>query len=148
MLSEHIQIKKCYEIEGMSPSEIAQDRELKIVAVKAALMHCSAKYRKDCGQEEEEEDTLNFSNDQMRQAIKVIFETSLSAEHSDGSIDYKTRLAAATYVRDDKKGRKEVVRAIANNNTFNILAFNEQISAARARVEDMKRKMLSPALDV
>lgn len=122
----------------MTPAEIAEDQALDLAAVKAALMQCSAKYRKDCGLELETEDDLNFTNDELRRVNQVIFETAVSAELSDGSIDWKTRLAAATYIRDDKKGRKEAVKHMAGNNTFNILNFNEQLAQAR----QLKEKML------
>ena len=135
------QIKTAYELSGMTPDEIAEDQDLDIAAVKAGLMQCSSKYRKACGMEDENEDGLNFSNDELRRVNQVILETALTAELPDGSIDYKTRLSAATYIRDDKKGRKEPVRHIAGN-TFNLLSFNEQLQKARQLSDVMKRQLI------
>jgi hypothetical protein len=130
------QIKIAYEQENMSPEEIASDQGLSPIAVKAKLMQISSKYRKDARNESEDSDTLNFSNEQLEAVNQVIFETALSAEHSDGSIDYKTRLTAAMYVRDDKKGRKEVIRGVSSN-TFNILQLNEKLAMANNLTEKM-----------
>lgn len=141
MTSEHTAIKAGYEINGMTPSEIAEDRGLDLIAVKSALMQCSSKYRKDCGAEPADEDDLNFTNDELREVNKIIFETAISAETSEGEIDWKTRLAAAIYVRDDKKGRKEVMRQMQGN-TFNILDFNVQVQQARAMKDRMLNKLI------
>ena len=110
-------------------------------AIKAALVNSSAKYRKDCGIDKASDDDLNFTDDELRRVNQVIFETAVSAETHDGDIDYKTRLAAAVYVRDDKKGRKEAVRHIAGN-TFNILSFNEQLQRAREMCNGVKQKLI------
>jgi hypothetical protein len=123
-MSALLQIKSSYEIEGMSPEEIAEDQNLDITAIKAALMQSSSKYRKACSKEEEEKDDLNFSNDQLRIVTKGIYDLALSTEdeHLKGKL--------LCYIRDDKKGRKEVVKAMPNN-TFNILSFNESIMKAK-----------------
>ena len=65
MSSAQEQIKILYEQEKMSPEEIASDQDMDVAAVKACLMSCSALYRRACGSEEPEEDTLNFTNDQL-----------------------------------------------------------------------------------
>ena len=135
------QIKTAYEVSGMSPEEIAEDQDLDIAAVKAGLMQSSAKYRKACGQEEDDADGLNFTNDELRRVNQVIYETALSAETPDGDVDFKTRLAAAIYIRDDKKGRKEPVRHIAGN-TFNLLNFNAQLQKARQISEGLKQQLI------
>jgi len=135
------QIKTAYEVSGMTPEQIAEDQDLDVAAIKAGLMQSSSKYRKACGMEEENADGLNFTDDELRRVNQVILETALTAELSDGSIDYKTRLAAATYIRDDKKGRKEPVRHIAGN-TFNLLSFNEQLQKARQLADSMKRQLI------
>ena len=125
MTGEHKAIKISYEQEGLTPEQIAQDRALDVASVKAALCQCSAQFRKDCGQESEEDTTLNFSDDELRRVNEKIVSLALSAE------DENVQLRAAMYVRDDKKGRKEVVKAVASN-TFNVLQFNEIQQAARA----------------
>jgi len=125
MSSAQQQIKILYEQEGMSPEEIAADQEMELAAVKACLMSCSSAYRKACGGEEPEEDKLNFTNDQLEAVNRVIYEIAIGAE------DDSVRLKAATYLRDDKKGRKEVVKGIQNTQ-FNVLMFNEQMQKIRA----------------
>ena len=84
------------------------------------------------------EDGLNFSNDELKEANKVIYETMLSAQDSEGNPDYKTRLNAAMYLRDDKKGRKEA-KQLLQNNTFNMLNFNAAIENARKGADVVKR---------
>jgi hypothetical protein len=132
------QIKVAYEVNRMSPEEISCDLGFDLTVVKAALMNGSSKYRKDCGMEPKEEDRLNFTDDEAADFKKVIHETALMAEHSDGSIDYKTRLAAAIYGRDDKKGRKELVRQVGGS-TFNLFQFNQQLQLARGKASEMRR---------
>lgn len=140
MQSALIQLKTAYEQEGMTPEEIADDLDLELESVKAGLTQVSSKYRRDCGKEPAEiVDSLNFTNDQLLAVNEIIFQTALAAEHSDGSIDWKTRLAAAQYIRDDKKGRKEPAK-LPLGNTFNILQFNEQIADARQRVKQLKEE--------
>lgn len=124
MSSAAEQLKILYEQEGMTPDEIAGDQEMDIAAVKACLMSCSGKYRRACGSEEPEEDHLNFTNDQLEAVNRVIYEIAIGAE------DDSVRLKAATYLRDDKKGRKEVVKAVGGAQ-FNILMFNEQMQKIR-----------------
>ena len=137
------QIKTAYEVNDMSVEEIAHEfPSYDVATIKAALINSSSKYRKACGIEKEvADDGLNFTDDELRRINQVIFETAISAETSDGAVDFKTRLAAATYIRDDKKGRKEAVRHIAGN-TFNILSFNEQLSRARQLSEGAKSRMV------
>lgn len=124
MSSAQEQIKLLYEQEKMTPEEIASDQDMELAAVKACLMSCSALYRRACGSEEEEEDKLNFSNEQLEAVNRVIYEIAVGAE------DDNVRLKAAMYLRDDKKGRKEVVRAVQGTQ-FNILMFNEQMQKIR-----------------
>jgi hypothetical protein len=133
------QIKTAYEVNGMTIAEIVSDFDgLDEVAIKAGLMSCSSKYRKDCGVDKPDEDSLNFTDEQLEKVNRVIFETALSAEHSDGSVDYKTRLAAAVYLRDDKKGRKEAVKHLGNN-TFNLFQFNQQLNQSRMLADNMRK---------
>jgi hypothetical protein len=133
------QIRTAYELNGMSPEQIAENFDgVDIASIKAALMNCSAKYRKECNVEDNAEARVNFTDDQLEIVNQVIFEAALAAEHSDGSVDYKTRLNAAMYIRDDKKGRKDVVKQVQGN-TFNFLQFNQQIQQARLQAEELKK---------
>ena len=135
MTSELQQIKDSYESLEMTPEQISEDRDLDLVAVKAALMQFSSVYRKACGKELDE-DTLNFSDEQLQRANEVIFELAMGAESED------LRFKAATYVRDDKKGRKEVVKAIQGLGNINFLQINQMLQESR---ESMNR-VLGPQL--
>lgn len=138
MSVEQETIKEAYETLNMSPEEISEDRNLDIVSVKASLMATSKKYRKDCGAETEE--TLDFTDTDLKDVNEVIINTAKYATLADGSPDYRTKLAAATYIRDDKKGRKEVVKAIGGNN-FNILNFNESLRSLRETKEKVLQSL-------
>ena len=128
------QIKTAFEESGMTPEEISEDLGFQVEAVKAKLMQVSSKYRKACGMESLEEDALNFSNDQLQRANEVIYELAV------GSEDDHLRFKAATYIRDDKKGRKEVVKALGNT-SFNMFQFNGLLQNARQGAEKMRELM-------
>ena len=128
-------IKTAFENERMTPEEIAESQDLELVAVKAALMQCSAKYRRECGQEPEEVDRLNFSNDDLARVNEVILELALSAE------DPHLRFKAATYIRDDKKGRKEIAKQVGGMQT-NIFMLNEQLAKMRQVKEGIVNRAL------
>ena len=131
MSGEQESIKVAYEQLGMTPEEISEDRGLEVAAVKASLMATSGGYRKACGQEPEDEDSLNFSDADLRDVNEVILQTAKYAE------DPYLKLKAAIYIRDDKKGRKEVVKQMGNQ-SFNILVFNEQM----AKIREAKQKAI------
>ena len=138
MSAELEQLRVGYETLNMTPEELAADRELELAAVKAGLMQISGKYRRDCNAAEADDESLNFSNDDLRAVNDVIKRLALYGE------DEHLQLKAAMYIRDDKKGRREVVKAVGGN-TFNILQFNEQMRsvrenalASRQRVMDVK----------
>lgn len=120
MTAEQTAIKLAYEQEGLTPEEIALDRALDIAGVKAVLCQCSSVFRKDANMESVEDTTLNFSDDELRRVNEKLVSLALSAE------DENVQLRAAMYIRDDKKGRKEVIKAVANN-TFNVLQQFNQI---------------------
>jgi len=135
MTAELQTIRICYEDENMSPQEIADDRGLDLAAVKAGLMQCSSKYRKDCGQEEETEDNLNFTKDEQQRIMDVIRDLALGAD------DENLRFKAAIYIRDDFKGRKDVVKGMAGQQ-FNVLMINKQMQKVRAITENIKQKAI------
>lgn len=139
------QIKNAYEVEGLPPSQIAEDLGFEEVAVKAKLAQLSAQYRKDCKMEPLEEDELNFSTDDLKLFNMTIVDAAKNAVLPDGTPDFRTRLNAAKYGRDDKKGRLEPVKAIANGNTFNILTFNESLQTARQLAEKAKQRVIKSA---
>jgi len=136
------QIKEQYEVYNRSPEQIAENEGLDPTAIKAKLLQVSAKYRTDIGQDAE--DGRDFSIQQLKDANQVIYENMLSATLPDGSIDYRTRQRAAEYIRDDKKGRKEL-RQLLQQNQFNILSFNEALSSARNKAE-LAKQAIEPKL--
>ena len=130
------QIVAAYEINGLEPDIIPEAigmQELSVTAVKAALQQHSSKYRAVCKKEPEDESIYNFDNSELKEANNMIVEVMRDATHPDGSTDYKTRLAAARYIRDDKKGRLEPAKALQRGGTFNILQFNTSIQEAREK---------------
>lgn len=137
LTSLHQQIKKAFEDEGLSPEEIADPSAmgLEVGAVKAALMQCSSMYRKACGCESEDEEDLNFNNDELRMANQTL----VRLMNSD---DEHVAMKAAMYVRDDKKGRKEIVKAVQNNQ-FNILDINTMLQQARNGASAIKERFTS-----
>ncbi len=139
MQAELESIKVGYDTLGLSLEDIARDRELEIGAVKAALLQCSSKYRRDVGHIDsaasDSESNLDFSNADLKLVNAVILEKALYGESED------IQLKAATYIRDDKKGRKEL-RHVLGGNTFNILAFNQNMARVRESVEKMKMQVL------
>jgi len=115
----------------MTPEEIAEDRGLDLAAVKAGLMQVSSQYRKDCGKEQPEEDTLNFSRDEQQRIKDALLDIGLGAE------DDHLRFKCLTYMRDDAKGRKDVVKQLGGQN-FNILMINEKMRQVREVTEKIK----------
>lgn len=125
------QIKSAFEVIGMTPAQIADESGFDVTAIKAKLMQVSTVFRNQSRKESDEEDELNFSNDELRAMNKIIVDIATSAQHPDGSPDFKTMLQAAVYVRDDKKGRKEVRNTMANMGGLNIFHINTAIQAAK-----------------
>jgi hypothetical protein len=138
MLAIDTQLKKAFEEEHMTPEQIAEDQGLDLTAVKAKLMQISFLYRKSCMKEGEERSDLNFTDDQLAQVTQQMLHIALNAETPDGTPDYRCMLDACKYVRDDKKGRKEVVKAVQNQ-TFNLLSFNQAIQQAREGAQKIKQ---------
>lgn len=134
MTTQDERLKTAYELEGLSPEQIASDEGLNVVAVKAKLMEVSTPYRKACGRENEDQSVLNFSDSDLEVVNQIIRETAMAAERADGTIDWKIRLEAACYIRDDKKGRKEA-RSIMAGNTFNILQMSEKLASSNERAK-------------
>lgn len=135
------QIRVAYEDNGMSPDEIADDLGFEVTAVKASLMTHSRVYRQNCGQEPEAIDTLNFSDDQMRQVNDVIFGLATGAE------DERLRFDAARYVRDDKKGRKDVNKNLSNA-MGNLLVFNQLVQQSRLKAAAAKQIVVDTTAEI
>lgn len=136
MTAELAAIKASFEDEGMSPEDIASDRELDVVAVKSALMQSSSKFRKLACREEEEVNELNFSKEEQLRVKEAILDLAIGA--NDEHLRYK----ALTYVRDDAKGRKDIVKGMAGN-TFNILAINQKMKQIRSVTDGIKERVIN-----
>lgn len=136
MTSLHTQIKKAYEEEGLSPEQIASVDVcgLEVTAVKAALMQCSALYRKDCGHEEEGKSELNLSHDQQKQIIDELFRLAMSTddEHLKGKL--------LLNLRDDGKGRKDIVKNVQHSGG-NILMLNQFLSQAKEGAQEAMKRL-------
>jgi hypothetical protein len=130
MTAEDTAIVRGYEVLDMTPAQIAEDRGLDEFAVKAKLLQLSTQFRRDARNEPQEQDDLNFSDDQLVEANRLIYETMQSAVTAEGQVDHRLRSELARYIRDDKKGRKDVNKAVGGTN-FNILQLNQTIVEAR-----------------
>lgn len=131
----------------MTPDEISDDQGLEVASVKATLSQHSSMYRKDVdGLKDGDESGLDFTKEQLRQMNGVIYDSALSATLPDGSVDHRTRLKAAQYIRDDFKGRLTPVRAIQKNVTNNLFQINEAIANARVGAERAKKQITERAL--
>lgn len=127
MTGSNQQIISAYEDLGMSPDEIAQDQDLDVAAVKATLIQFSSRFRKDV----KADDALDFTEDQVRRATDVILHL---AQYSE---DENLRFRAARYIRDDKKGRLDVIKQMTGLN-INVLTINEQMQKAISAVNRAK----------
>lgn len=136
-----------YEMEGALPEEIAEDQQIELSAVKAVLMQESAMYRKDCKKDYDNE-KLNFSNSEDEEFKNIILDCARSATLPDGSVDHRTRLKAACYGRDDKRGRLEPARMVQHGPKLTLLTINGEIKKARLSVDKIKRRLLDKPLDV
>lgn len=132
LANSDLQLKIAYEQEEMTPDEIAEDTGYMVEAVKAKLMQVSSKYRKDCGKEAPNVALLNFSDSQLERINDRMMELALESENE------RVSLEACKYIRDDKLGRKDVVKAVGNT-TFNLLHMNTMLSEANnAALESVK----------
>lgn len=139
MSAELEALKVAYETLKMTPEQIADDRQLDVTSVKAGLMQCSSDYRRDCGKEEPSADELNFTGDDLQRVNQTIVELALGAENE------AVRLKAAIYVRDDKKGRHDVVKQVGGIG-FNILQFNQFMSKTRETANQLKQTLSNPSI--
>jgi hypothetical protein len=130
------QIKTAYEVNGMTPEQISDDLGFTIESIKAKLMQISSSYRKDCGLENPTSSTLNFSDEQLARVNDEIYQLAL------GSDDEHLKFKALTYIRDDKKGRKDVVRQMAGT-TFNMFQFNQMLQAGRSGAQRIKESLVT-----
>ncbi len=136
MNGELTTIRTAYEEEGMSPAEIAEDRELDLAAVKSALMSCSSKYRKDAGREAEDESLLNFSFEEKIRVKNAMMDLAMGAD------DEHLRGKMLTTIRDDYMGRKDMSKGLGGMNV-NILNINRLMQQVRGAADSVKQKVIS-----
>jgi hypothetical protein len=127
------QILSAYK-QGLKPEQIAEDLGFTTHAVKAKLMSISSDYRKACGAESPEEDELNFSREEQMNIKRELYQLAMSTE--DEHLKGKLLLN----LRDDGKGRKDIVKKMGDNN-FNILQLvNGSIAQARESIRQLNGK--------
>lgn len=122
MTAANQQIVTAFEETGMTPEEISQELGYELAAIKSILMQSSSVYRKIC-RKDEDADT-NFTEEEHTMARQVIAN---AARYSE---DENLKFRAACYIRDDKKGRLDTIKANTGLN-INVVMFNEQIAKAR-----------------
>lgn len=123
--------------DGKTADFIAEDMGFPLYAVKAKLMSLSSEYRKSCGAESQEEDELNFSREEQMLIKRELLSLAMSTEddHLKGKL--------LINLRDDGKGRKDVVKNMGNAiGTMNILQLvNGGIQQAREGSRRLKDTM-------
>lgn len=129
MTAAATQIVSAYENCGMSVEEIAEDQELEPLAVKACLMQFSTVFKNELKSNKTED--IEFSAEDHVTAVDIIRTTAKYAQ------DEKLRYKAATYIRDDKKGRLDAIRQLGGLN-INVLQFNETMKKAIAATNRAK----------
>ena len=131
------QIVSAFETCGMTVDEIAEDQELEPLAVKAVLMQFSSAYKQEVKSQQTED--VEFSAEDHQTAVDIIRNTAKYAE------DEKLAFKAATYIRDDKKGRLDAIRQLGGLN-INVLQFNETMKKAIAATN--RAKSLAPSTNI
>lgn len=128
------QIVSCYDINEMSPVEIAQEFELEEAAVIATLTQFSAKYRKDTKVDGEPKKDLDFNDEQLSAVNQVLFDLAV------GSDDPNLQFRAARFIRQDKKGRldKQAFKGL----NINVLVLNDALQKANAALERGRSKVI------
>lgn len=121
------QIITAYEVEGMSPDDIATSLEFEVSAVKATLMQFSSKYREDS----KTEPNLDFTIDEQLEARNAMVRLMRSSED-----DYLVARLACK-IRDDGKGRLDIGSNMRGLN-INVVLINERIKLA----QEAKRKLI------
>lgn len=131
MTAANMQIVTAYEVNGLTPEQIADLEGYDVGAVKSVLMQFSSAYRKAVKKGEED----GFSEDEEMRARQVIAQLAQYAE------DDNLRFRASKYIRDDKKGRLDVVKKQKGLN-INVLMINAEIQKATQAIERGKQKVI------
>lgn len=119
---------------GLSVEQIAQDQELEVVSVKAALLQGSAQYRKEIAQIQDEGGGSVFTSSEEELARKTIVELMTCSDVDN------VRFRCARYLRDDHKGRLDVNKI--NKLNINVTVFNETLQRARQAKERGRAKCI------
>lgn len=127
MTAQNQQIVTAYEELGMTPEEIADNPDFgfDLTMIKAILMQSSSLYRKAS----KGDSRLQFSDTEADEVKGIIL--SIARYTEDEHLQFK----AAKFIYEDKKGRLDQGRALANFNSP-IIQFNvhyEKYMAARER---------------
>lgn len=126
---------------GLSPEQIAEDLGFHTHNVKARLMALSTEYRKACGAESPEEDELNFTRDEQLSIKRELFQMAMSTE------DQHLKVKLLLNLRDDGKGRKDIVRDMKNAGNINIMQLiNNSISSASQSADSLISSIRKPKL--
>ena len=134
MTAVNAAIVEQYETLELSPEEISMQEGLDLTVVKAVLLQCSEKFRKENG----EVSQLDFSDEDLIAANDIIRNL---AKYSE---DEQLRARMATYIRDDKKGRKNPIVQIAEKGRpINVFIFNEQLEKAKRAIARATGKTLA-----
>jgi hypothetical protein len=120
---------------GLTIEQIAQDQELEVVSVKAALLQGSEQYRKETAGIQAEGGSA-FSSSEEELARKTIVELMTCSEVDN------VRFRCARYLRDDHKGRLDANKLGKLN--INVALFTETIQ----RAEHAKEKGRTKCTDI
>ena len=123
-----------YELEGLSPEQIAEAEGYELAAVKSILMQFSPVYKQKLKVGEEE----GFTDTEEKACRSVIAQIAQYAE------DDHVRLRAAMYVRNDKKGRLDIAKAQQGLN-INVTMINEGIAQAIERANASRNRVIELA---
>lgn len=135
MTSADSQLLAAYD-NGLTPDQIAEDLGFHTHNVKARLMALSTKYRKACGQESDEEDELNFSRDEQLSIKRELFQMAMTTE------DPHLKAKLLLNLRDDGKGRKDIVKSMKDNGTISIVQLvNNSIASAANGADNLIASM-------
>lgn len=122
MTASSQQIVTAFDTLGMLPEAISEEFNFDLISVKATLMQFSSKYRELM----KEEPSLNYDVDEQLEAKSAILSIMRNTE------DEHLRAKLALKIRDDGKGRLDVVSNILNGGKIDINVFNIRLLEARA----------------
>jgi hypothetical protein len=127
------QLVEMFEELGLEPEQIAQQTGFEVTSVKACLTQNSTKYREMVRTEKIE----GFSDTDEEKALQVM-------RNLLNSDDEHIQLKAAKYVRDDKRGRLDVMKEIQKSGV-SVIVFNTTLQKAKQARERAKSKIIDIA---